>query len=508
MGDIVNRPYYLKLDANLLIPRSVRSLIMRNIVLFFLVFVIQYSCCAAIIPRVDKRVEIMSIISRLAGYDEYNDNVAAEYVAAIHGYFDRYQADSVIRFAKEIRAQSGISFDAVMSMAVNMEQKGRRFSLHPNWKEEIDPRWTADMANRFVKLLNRFYGHSHAEDFFKQQSPYYEKATDAFAEVLNGFNQSWYFSYYGVKPKDEFNVVIGCANGGSNYGPSVTNHDGSKKVYAIMGSWSFDVKRNPVFSQDTYLPTLIHEFNHSFINPSVEAFTSNTALHNSMQMLLDTMQAEMTNQAYKKWETVLIESLVRASVIRYMMSQNNTPVENTENEMMDQLNRGFLWTRDLVALLGVYESDRLKYPTINDFYPVIIDFFKRTAANISQIKADHEMKLPKVVSIEPIGNNAENVDTSITQLTIRFNSPMIGKGFSFTTGQLGKDADPMVGVVGYNNENTALKVNVKLKPGKEYEMVLTGRSFINTRGYRLKRYVIRFKTAGNDTVNNARRSIQ
>ncbi|PZR26788.1 MAG: hypothetical protein DI535_13175 [Citrobacter freundii] len=506
--NIADVSHFLKLAANHLMKRFVRSLIMRRIVLLFLAFVIRDSCRATITPQVDKRVEIMSIVARLAGYDEYNDNAAAEYAAAIKAYFDRYTTDSLIRFAKEIRGQSGISFDAVMSMAVNLEQKGRRFSLQSNWQEDLDPRWTAGTAKRFVVLLGKFYSHSHADDFFKQQAPYYEKATKAFAEVLNGFNQSWYFSYYGVKPRDEFNVVISCANGGSNYGPSVTNRDGSKKVFAIMGSWSFDAKQDPVFPQDAYLPTLIHEFNHSFINPSIEALTGNISLHNSMQILLDTMQTEMTSQAYKKWETVLIESLVRASVIRYMMTQKSTPVENTENEMMDQLNRGFLWTRDLVALLGVYESDRSKYPAFTDFYPVIIDFFRRTATNISQIKADHEMKLPKVVSIEPIGNNTESVDTSITQLIIRFNGPMIGKGYSFTTGQLGKEADPVVGVVGYNNENTALRVNVKLKPGKEYEMVLTGRSFINTRGYRLKQYVIRFKTAGSDTVNNTRSNVQ
>jgi len=467
---------------------------MRNTILFFFIFAIQASCRAAIIPQVDKRIEIMSIVSRLAGYAEYNDNVALEYVSAIHSYFDRYNADTLIGFARSIREKSGISFDAVMSMAVNLEQKGRRFSLHPNWRQDIDPRWSSDDVARFVSLLNRFYASSNAESFFKQQSSYYQKISHAFAEVLPGFDQSWYFSYYGVKPKDEFQVVIGCANGGSNYGPSITNRDGSKKVFAIMGSWSFDPAHNPVFPQDSYLPTLIHEFNHSFINPSIEPFTDNSALHSSMQIILDTMHAEMETQAYKKWETVLIESLVRASVIRYMMSQSNMAVENTENEMMEQLNRGFLWTRELVALLGVYESDRSRYPTINDFYPVIIDFFKRTSAKISQLRTEYEMKLPRVVSIGPFTNYAENVDTTVTQIIIRFNSPMIGKGYSFATGQLGKDADPVIGVEGYNSDNTALRLNVKLKPGKEYEMVLTGRSFINIRGYRLKRYVIRFKT--------------
>lgn len=469
---------------------------MKKQSLFILLLCMDALCHAAIVPRVDRRVEIMSIVARLAGYDEYNDNMARDYVEQIHTHFDPYANDSLIHFAKEIRERSGVSYDAVMTMAVNLEHKGQTFFLQANWEKDIDKRWTKETAERFIQLLNRFYRKSDAEKFFSDQSGYYDRIVRAFQQVLNGFDQSWYFSYYGTQPKDEFTVVIGCANGGSNYGPAITRNNGTKIIYAIMGSWSFDQQRAPVFPQNNYLPTLIHEFNHSFINPSVEHFDGNPMLQSSMQTLLDTMNVEMQSQAYDKWQTVLAESLVRASVIRYLMKTHKNDTAIVENEMMEQLNRGFIWMRELVSLLARYEQNRKSYPTISDFYPELIRFFNETAVNISQSKADFESRIPKVVSIEPFMNNAQDVDTSTAIVAIRFSDSMMGTGYSFTLGELGKAADPVTGIVGYSDGNRIFRVNVALKPGRDYEMILTGRSFMNTEGYRLKRYIIRFRTKG------------
>jgi hypothetical protein len=472
-----------------------------------IIFVLMFTLpgFAAITPQVDQRVEILSIVARLADYDEYNDELAKVYVERIHTHFDKFSGDSLIHYAVRIRRELGISFDAVMTMAVNLGQKKEIFSLQPNWRKDIDPRWTNEAATEFVRLLNRFYKTAHAGDFFSSQAAYYEKVRSTFGSVLSSFHQSWYFSYYGIQPKDEFIIVIGCGNGGSNYGPSVTRTNGSKKVYAIMGSWSFDKDGTPVFPQASYLPTLIHEFNHSFINPSIEPFSNNALLKQSMQTILDTMRTEMQAQAYTKWETVLVESLVRASVIRYMLSTGaEQPV--IEKEFMEQLNRGFLWTRELVSLLGVYANERERYPTIESFYPAIIEFFSKTAANISLSKAEHEARVPRVVSIGPFENNAQDVDTTISQIMIRFNDSMAGTGYSFSLGELGKDADPVTGVIGYSDGNRTFSVNVALRAGKDYEMILTGRSFMNMEGYRLKRYIIHFRTK--DAEPERKREIQ
>lgn len=467
---------------------------MRKSILVLLSFIVTIQVSAqTLAATVDKRVEIMAIVSRLAEYDEYNQDIAKTYVAGIHAHFDAFKNDTLIKFANNIREELGIGFDAVMSMAVNLKLTNK-FTLQNNWKKDLDKRWTQDAAIQFTNLLNNFYTRSKAEVFFLQQAPYYKKITNTFQQVLAGFHLSWYNNYYGIKPKDRFSIVIGCGNAGGNYGPAITISGNVRHAYAIMGSWSFDKESNPVFKEEKYLPTLIHEFNHSFINPVLSQHKENSILKNSVQKILDTMRTEMQKQAYGDWETILNESMVRASVVRYFIDNNPGNSKIAEDEIMDQVNRGFLWTRKLVSLLGIYENNRTKYPTIVSFYPDIITFFQSVADSISWMKTAYENNLPQVTVIEPFGNNAQNVDTSIKEMTISFSHTMTGKGYSINYGKLGEEFYPVKSVIGYTNNNRSVKIELALKPDTEYEMMLTGRAFKSMEGYPIKNYTIKFKT--------------
>ncbi|MFT3676085.1 MAG: DUF4932 domain-containing protein [Chitinophagaceae bacterium] len=459
-----------------------------------LLALVQLTYAQALTPSVDKRIEILSIVSRLAGYEEYSSGDAEKYVAAIHAHFDTYKTDTLIGYAVAVREQLGIGFDAVMSFAVNLKQKGQKFSLQPNWQKGLDKRWTPEAVREYVRLLNQFYKITKAETFFSQQKPYYEKVTSAFGQVLARFNQSWYQQYYGIAPKDQFTIVVGCGNGGGNYGPSVELKNKTHQVYAIMGSWSFDKEGNPVFKEQNYLPTVIHEFNHSFINPLLTKHENNTDLQKSMQTLLDTMRTEMEQQAYRNWHTVLNESLVRASVVRYLMKNNATDQSVADEETIIQLNRGFLWMKDLVNLLGQYENNRGQYPTIDAFYPAIIDFFHAEAQKISQTKSAYESNLPRIAAIEPFVNGAQTVDPSAKEIIIRFDRPMRGKGYSINYGPLGSQAFPVKSVIGYTEDNKAIRLELDLKPNTDYEMVLTGLSFRSNTGFPIRNYLVKFRT--------------
>ena len=443
--------------------------------------------------QIDKRVEILSIVFRLAGNFEYNQNDATKYIADINAHFGKFKNDTLINYATYLGDELSIGFDAVMFMAVNLKLNNSVFTLQNNWKQDLDKRWTKKAALQFVKLLNQFYTKSKAENFFLKEANYYDKVTKAFDQVLLTFNQPWYYSYYGIKPKDKFNIIIGCSNGGANYGPGITLSKDIRQVFAIIGSSSFNNDGNPIFSEERNLPTVVHEFNHSFINPLLHKYKNNIILKSSMQKILDTMRSEMERQAYAQWETVLNESIVRASVVRYLLA-NTINKQIAENEVKKQVNRGWLWTRELVSLLEKYEGDRATYPTINEFYPAIIEFFKFTADSISLIKLKHESTLPTVISIEPFFNNAQNVAPDTKEMTINFSEPLLGKGASINYGALGKENYPVKSVIGYINNNRSVKLELALKPDTEYELILTGEAFKNVEGTPLKAYSIKFRT--------------
>src|SRR5436305_840263 len=98
-------------------------------------------------PRtsVDPRVELLSIVFHLAGNSEYNQCRVSAYCEDIDKYFTPYKDDAAIRIARELRASRGISYDAVMSMAIHLrdvETLSERVSLDaPDTR--LEKRWQA-----------------------------------------------------------------------------------------------------------------------------------------------------------------------------------------------------------------------------------------------------------------------------------------------------------------------------------------------------------------------------
>lgn len=448
-----------------------------------------------LVPAVDRRVEIMSIVARLAGYEEYSQPHAKTYVAAILSHFKAYQDDTLVAYAKKLREpDDGIGFDAVMNMAVHLEGEGGNFRLKEGWRSGIDKRWIGETAPQFVTLLNRFYNRSDANAFFSSQKEYYDKSLRAFRAVLADFRQEWYERYYGTPPSEKFNIIVGLGNGGSNYGPSSFSLKEGKQVYAIMGSWTFDAAGDAQFNATDYLPTLVHEFNHSFINPLLTKHEQNIQLKQSAQTLLDSTKTEMNAMGYGDWNTLINESLVRASVIRYLSAAG----ADSSVALALQLEKtsGFLWINELAQALAEYEKNREKYPTLDKYYTELIGFFVNTAHHIQALRAEYELNRPSVASTVPFNNGAAEVDPSLTEMKIYFDQPLAGKGSSIKPDPSGKAAYPVKAVTGYTDDNRAFTIELQLEPNRDYAFIVngSGRSFRNREGYPLKIYTVKFRT--------------
>jgi hypothetical protein len=325
-----------------------------------------------ITSTIDKRVEMLSIIFRLAGNPEYNMKFAKNYISDIHAYFDPYKNHRVVSFAKELADKKNMGFSKVMFLAVHLQLVKNRFTLIKESESNLTGKWDPDDAAKFVELLNDFYKTSKFERFFNDHKQFYARATTGFDQSVAEFDQNWYLDYYGDHEVD-YKVVIGLGDGGANYGPSVKPIGKKKLVYAIMGSWTFDDAGDALFAIDVYLPYLIHEFNHSFIDHLLDEPNLEAQLKPAGEILLNRQKNAMKLEGYEDWHSVINESLVRASVIRYMIDHKNP--DEAREETAKQIKKGFLWTGDLVLLLNEYETSRSKYPTFKSFYPRIIDFF-------------------------------------------------------------------------------------------------------------------------------------
>ena len=70
---------------------------------------------------VDQRVELMSLIFRLAGNPEYSRGRVESYNLDAERHFNRFRDHAVVKLARELRRTSGVSYDACMSLAVHLD---------------------------------------------------------------------------------------------------------------------------------------------------------------------------------------------------------------------------------------------------------------------------------------------------------------------------------------------------------------------------------------------------
>lgn len=436
-------------------------------------------------PKVDKRVELLSLVFRLAERPEYSTKHFELYADRIENYFGKYKDHELIQFTKSIMDKNGIAYDAVMSMAIHLDEN---LNLLPGLTDNsLDSRWKKEDGDKFISLLKKFTKDTEYDKFYNDNTDLYVEASKRFRPIFENVDLKWYTLFYGQKTTETFVIINGLGNGRNNYGPSLKYNDGRKDVYAIMGAWRADSIGMPEFRMNECFPTLIHEFNHSFVNNLIGK--NREELRNSGVKLFAIVKDEMAIQAYGNWETMMCEALVRASVIKYMKDHNFDKPE-IKNEINRQMERGFLWIKELVAELDNYDKQRNLYPTLEDYMPKLADAYK----NYAEVLRKFETKRPKVISINEFANGDMNVDAAIKTITVNFNKPLFGKGYSIFFGKKGMEALPKIGSITYANDNKTVLIAVELEEDKEYQFIMKGKNFKSVDGVGIKDYEVSFKT--------------
>lgn len=351
---------------------------MKKVILFFALFIACYYIKAqSIIPQVNENVELMSILSRMAGFPEYNMDIAGRYIKDVDSYFKDITNHPAVQHMRGLRNKHGISFDAVMSMAIHLDNRNGSLSLIEEDIPTLEKRWKNVDKDEFLSYLNKFYKDTKFNEFFIAHKDLYEKGLKSYQDnVITHFDTDWYSDFYGNESQETFSVIIGFCNGGGNYGVNRQIKGEKKEVFAIVGYY-VDKEDTPMYSKE-YLPTLIHEFNHSFINHYLDENKYPVYVKQLEPAATDLFMSSrwsMSKQAYGNWKTVINESLVRAAVICYMLDKEYKP-EEIKNELQEQMQRNFRWMPELVSLLRKYEKKQAKYGNFEKFYPKVIDFFK------------------------------------------------------------------------------------------------------------------------------------
>lgn len=421
---------------------------------------------------VDPRVELVSVIFRLAGNSEYGRGGSPSYVQDMSSAFEDHQEHPVVKLARGLRGGRGVSYNAPMGLAIHLTDglglKGRvPFEpLPPN----VDGRWRPEDIEEFLELARSFVEDSGFQAFLDAHQELYDEVVRRGEEFLGReLKLDWFEGFFGQRPGAEFRIVLSMVNWPSNYGASFKQGD-IEELYCILGVGNPDQDGIPVIDR-IVLDTVAHEFSHSFANPLV--FASADGLRQAGERMFPLVEDKMRRQAYADWRTMMCESVVRASVVRYLDATLGSRA--AADSVRYNFDRGFVWTGELADLLKSYEGQRDTYETLEAFFPKVVAFFDEYSVGFEEAMRSHNAATPKIVELVP-PNGATDVDPSLAELRVTFDRPMgpgvswVGGGPQFPTIQDGKRPH-------WTDGGKTCVLPVELKPDWSYRLGLNSSSF-------------------------------
>ena len=419
--------------------------------------------------RVDPRVELMSIIFRLSGANEYNQPASkSPYSDEVETRFGGFRDHPVVEMAQRLRSDHGISYDAVMSMAVHVEDARSLKEKIPLAKSppRLDSRWPLEEGREFLVQARGFVKETRFHDFAEAYQELYEAAGARMTHKLaeRAFLQ-WFDSFFGVRPGARFYVIVSLLNGPCNYGTNIRYPDGREEICPVLGVAKFDEEGIPVIGDDVF-PTVVHEVCHSYANPIVDKYAGD--LEAAGKRIYSGCEQTMRKQAYSKWKTMIYESMVRVSVVRYLAATEGK--EAAQKEVQRQHDRGFKWIGDLSRLVEEYESHRARYENFATFMPEVVEFF-------DEYEGEQEVRIaeaPQVIAMTP-KNGATDVDPQLKEIRITFDRSMDNGNWSVVCEK--KLCPKSAGKVHFDEECKEFTMPVRLEPDRSYRFWLNSSEF-------------------------------
>lgn len=434
---------------------------------------------------VDERAELVGIVFRLAGAEEYSGCIIEKYSQDIDNYFDKYRDHDVVKLAKEYRDEYGVGYDAVMYIAIHININNSDILLDERvFNKPIEGRWTEERLRLFANKLSDFYKKTNFRKFFSSHADLFSMTENRMNDILHHkMYYPWFNKFWGTIDVDNYNVIASLTNGCSNYGIKLIDNDKSENVFAIIGVCSTDSLNNPVFPLENSISLFVHEINHSYYT-----VFDKEQFREAGKTIFPLIENRMIDNAYGNWDIVVEEAMVRAAVINYMY-KDPVNMYNIDSEIDHQKSIGFFWIANLVKELEVYDNNRDKYPSMASFVPRIVNFYNNLAKKI-QIEG---FSLPKIENTSI--KNGSIIDSSTKELIYTFNKPMRTRGYGFNPGKLGKESMPKFDKIEWINDRN-LKLTFDLEKDKEYSIKLFTPAYRDTEGnYLYENVELQFKTS-------------
>jgi hypothetical protein len=336
-----------------------------------------------VVPQVDVRVELLSIMQRLAMGPAYT-SINPYYDKVVQAHFAPYASHPAIHYLRKMVDSLQLAgrdpwFREWPALAVHL-------SPPPALKPLV--RFRADAAERWddrtlllpevISRIQTFYRDSHAAAFFDSQQRYYQAVSDRFRASGVHVDDHWLQSFFSLPKTETYYPIIMLGTSAGGY--LRVNLGGTTRHTATLFTVSsFDSQGMPENLEDPgYRELLLHEQVHAYANQLVDGRFQ--ALEPAAQRLLHRAEVWDKFKAtfYNNGPFLLYETLVRAGSLRYAVSHPHF-TEDVETLIKAEEAAGFFWLRGLVDVLGTYEANRTSYPTLQTFMPEVIRYLEKVS---------------------------------------------------------------------------------------------------------------------------------
>ncbi len=333
--------------------------------------------------RHDRRIEVLSIIWRLAGAEEYLRAKGTPYLDAVDRTFAPFATHPAVAMARALRQSRGISFDAPMVFAVHLDDQ--LALVNAAELPSIDARWTVADAEQLATVVRAFASDAKLDAFLAQHAAYHASLVRTLQGVIDTEKPiAWFDTKFGPA-QAAFVVIPSPIAGTRNFGPRATALDGSQQFFQILGVGSRD---GQIVADDQLVYLLVHEMAHSYINPVFAKHRA--ALEPAGAKLFALVEKPMRAQAYADPQTLLNESAVRAVTVNYILDKRGEDAAARVAHAERRLS--FYWIKELAALFRTLPAHDL-----DGAMPELIAFFEAAAVR-------YAAGLPVLPFVGPVDN--------------------------------------------------------------------------------------------------------
>ena len=419
--------------------------------------------------RVDPRVELAAVLSRLAGFDEYQVAGIPAYDRALEAHFRPFASHPSVAVLRRLREQKGVAYNATVEAAL-LAEPGTwkpRVTLEP-LPPSLDRRWDAASVRAFLAAAARFDSATGATAFFATQDSLHRSMETQLADGLRGrVDIAWFARQFGLPARSRFIVIPGLQHGPHNYGIHLALRDGSVEYFQVIGTPTPNGQGRVQYPMDAVQGLLVHEMTHPFVNPWVDAHA--VRLRPGASALFQAQRERMEANAYGRWEFTTYETLVRAHVLRYFLDHGDTALYR--RSLRSDRAQGFVWTDELADALRV---DSAAPPLFAGAQDAVFAFFDgwtadapgRLAARAAALQAEEAAARMRGPQLRLVPADGEMEAAGPAVLELHFDRPMA------TAASILGDVPEVTGRPAWDDARRVLRIPVTLRAGATYVMQL------------------------------------